>query len=147
MRASFVLRDRSDQELFAGIEQAVGRERENVALVIAHLAEMDRRNLFAEEAFSSLSKYCIEVLHMSEWQAYRRVEVARLAQKFPIVLDMLAEGRVHLTAVHRLGPSLTEENHREVLQGAVHKSGEEIGEIVARLRDLREATVAQVRQV
>ena len=71
---------------------------------------------------------------MSEWQAYRRVDVARLSQKFPIVLDLLADGRVHFTAVHRLGPSLTEETHRQVLQEAVHKSREQIEEIVARLR-------------
>ena len=123
MGASFVLRDRSDRELFTGVEQAVTRERENIALVIAHLAEMHRRRLFAEEAFSSLSKYCIEVLHMSEWQAYRRMDVAKLAQQFPIVLDMLADGLVHFTAVHRLGPSLTEENHREVLQKRYTRAG------------------------
>jgi len=60
--------------------------------------------------------------------------VARLAQKFPVILEMLADGLVHLTAVHRLGPSLTEENHLRVLEEATYKSMAMVEEIVARLR-------------
>ena len=47
---------------------------------------------------------------------------------------MLADGFVHLTAVHRLGPSLTEENHLSVLEEASHQSMAKVEEIVARLR-------------
>jgi len=76
----------------------------------------------------------MEVLHLSEDQAYSRIGVARLAQKFPVVLEMLADGLVHLTAVHRLGPSLTQENHLSVLEEATYKSMEKVEEMVARLR-------------
>jgi len=134
MRLAFALKDRSDQELLTGLAVAVGHEREDLALVIAHLVEMESRQLALPESCSSLSKYCIEFLHMSDWQAYRRVDVARVALKFPLVLDMLAEGLVNVTAVLRLGPSLTEENHRELLQEATHKTRDEVEEIVARLR-------------
>ncbi|HET9235213.1 MAG TPA: HNH endonuclease signature motif containing protein [Candidatus Eisenbacteria bacterium] len=134
MRAAFVLKDRSDPELLAGVCAAVTRENEDVALVIAHLAEMDTRRLFAEEACSSLKSYCMEVLHLSEEQAYLRIHVARLARQFPVVLEMLADGLVHLTAVHRLGPSLTQENHLSVLEEATYQSMAKIEEIVARLR-------------
>src|SRR5262245_33553953 len=134
MRAAFVLKHRSDRELLTGIRAAVSREREDMAMVIAHLAEMDRRGLALPEGCSSLSRYCIEVLHLSEPQAYRRVDVARLARKFPVILDMLADGLVNVTAVHRLGPSLTDENHVELLNAVVHKTREQIEEIVACLR-------------
>ena len=134
MRAAFVLKDRSDPELIAGIQAAVAREFEDVAVVVAHLAEMDQRELFKAEACSSLFKYCVEVLHLSESQAYLRIDVARIARKFPVVLDMLADGLVQLSAVHRLGPSLTGENHRDLLTEAVHKSKDKVEEIVARLR-------------
>ena len=134
MRTAFVLTDRSDQELLTGIAAAVGREREDLANVIAHLAEMDRRELALPEGCSSLSKYCVEVLHLSERQAYRRVDVAQRARRFPIILEMLAEGLIHVTAVYRLGPSLTEENHVALLKEATHKTREQIEEIVARLR-------------
>ena len=134
MRAAFKLQDRSDPELLAGVCAAVSRENEDVALVIAHLAEMDTRRLFAEEACSSLRSYCMEVLHLSEEQAYLRIHVAKVARQFPVVLEMLADGLVHLTAVHRLGPSLTAENHLSVLEEATYQSMAKVEEIVARLR-------------
>jgi len=134
MRAAFVLKDRSDQELLEGVWAAVTRECEDVAIVIAHLAEIDKRKLFAEEGCGSLKSYCMEALHLSEDQAYLRMGVARLAQKFPVVLGMLADGLVHLTAVHRLGPSLTQENHLRVLEEATYKSMAKVEEMVARLR-------------
>ena len=134
MRAAFLLIDRSDQELLDGVFAAVTREFEDVALVIAHIAEMDKRKLFAGEGCSSLKAYCMEVLHLTEDQTYSRIAVARVARKFPVVLDLLADGLVHLTAVDRLGPSLTQENHKAILEEATLKSMAEVEEIVARLR-------------
>jgi len=134
MRAAFMLKNRSDQELLDGVFAAVTREFEDVAVVVAHIAEMDVRKLFAGEGCSSMKSYCMEVLRLTEDQAYSRIAVARVAQKLPVVLDMLADGLVHLTAVDRLGPSLTEENHLSILKEATHKSMAEVEEIVARLR-------------
>ena len=62
MRAAFLLIDRSDQELLDGVFAAVTREFEDVALVIAHIAEMDKRKLFAGEGCSSLKAYCMDCL-------------------------------------------------------------------------------------
>jgi hypothetical protein len=87
MRSAFTLKDRSDQELLEGVEAAIIRECEDVAVVIAHLAEIDQRKLFAEEGCSSLKSYCMEVLHLTEDQAYSRIAVARVALKFPVVLS------------------------------------------------------------
>src|SRR5262245_11505688 len=134
MRTAFVLKDRSDQELLDGVLAAVAREFEDVAVVIAHIAEMETRKLFAGEGCSSLKAYCMEVLRLTEDQAYARIAVARVAQKFPVVLEMLADGLVHLTAVERLGPSLTEENHLSILEEATYKTMAQVEEMVARLR-------------
>ena len=134
MRAAFMLKDRSDQELLEGVWAAVTRECEDVAIVIAHLAEIDKRKLFAEEGCSSLKSYCMEVLHLSEDQAYSRIYVARVARKFPAILEMLGDGLVHLTAVQRLGPSLTPENHLSLLEEATYMSMAKVEEMVARLR-------------
>ena len=146
MHAAFVLKDRSDQELLAGVWAAVTRECEDVAIVIAHLAEMDTRRLFPEEACSSLKSYCMEVLHLSEDETYLRIHVARLARRFPVIFEMLADGLVHLTAVHRLGPSLTEDNHLSVLEEAWYKSMAEVEEIVARLRP-KPAVPSRIRKL
>jgi hypothetical protein len=73
------------------------------------------------------------VLGLSEWEAYNRIEVARAARRFPMILDLLAEGSVGLTTVKLLAPHLTSENHGEVLASARGKTKTEVQEIVARL--------------
>ena len=59
--------------------------------------------------------------------------VARAARRFPVILDLLAEGSVNLTAVRLLAPHLTPSNHREVLGSARGKRKPEVEEIVATL--------------
>ena len=66
------------------------------AELIAHIAEVDARRLYAREAASSMFSYCTDVLHLSEPEAYLRIAVARASRRHPALLDMLAEGRLHL---------------------------------------------------
>jgi len=146
MDAAFVLNDRSDQALLDGVWAAVRRETENVAVVIAHIAEIEKRNIFPEDGFGSLKGYCMEALHFSEDQTYTRIGVARIARKFPVVLEMLADGLVHLTAVLRLGPSLTEENHVAILDEATYKTMDDVEKMVARLRP-RAPVATTIRKV
>src|SRR2546428_3801874 len=61
------------------------------------------------------------------------MEAARAARRFPVILELLAEGSVNLTAVKLLAPLLTPENHRDVLQAARGKRKAGIEEMVARL--------------
>jgi len=70
---------------------------------------------------------------LSEHEALNRIEVARTARRFPVVLDLLASGEVNLTAVRLLGPHLTAENHAAVLGSARGEGKAGILEIVAAL--------------
>ncbi len=124
----------SNEELLARVTQLAAREREATAALIAHLAELDARRLYLAEGCSSLFTYCTQVLHLSEHAAYGRIEAARAARRFPIILERLAEGSVTLTAVGLLAPHLTPETHRELLDLARHKSKRQVEELVARLR-------------
>ena len=77
------------------------------------------------EGYPSLFAYCRDALGTAEGEACNRIEVARTARRFPLVLDMLADGRLHLTAARLLAPHLTSDNHHEVLGAARGKiSGE-----------------------
>jgi hypothetical protein len=127
------LRRLSDAALVAGLENSLTRERDDTASVVAHLAELDTRDVHLREGYTSLFVYCRDALGMSEGEAYNRIEVARTARRFPVVLDMLADGRLHLTAARLLGPHLTSDNHGEVLGAARGKTKLEIQEIVAGL--------------
>lgn len=121
----------SDAELIAGLTRVAGRERESTAQLVAHLAELDARRLYLGAGFSSLFAYCCEVLGLSEHETYNRIEAARVARRFPIVLEALAEGQLNLTTVRLLAPHLDYENHRELLAAAAHRSKRDVEELVA----------------
>ena len=112
----------SDPDLLALMPGLVLAERARSADVIEHLVEIDRRRLFLDQACRSLSCYCIERLGYSEDEAGKRVQVARLARRFPRVLDELRGGAIHLTGLALLAQYLTEENCDTLLGAARGKT-------------------------
>jgi len=94
--------------------------------LLALLGELDERRLYLGEGCSSLFTYCTQILHLSEHAAYHRIEVARLARQFPVVLEILARGELTLTNAALLRPHLTTENHLTALAGARHKTKREV---------------------
>jgi hypothetical protein len=66
--------------------------------------------------YSSLFTYCTQALHLSEHAAYGRIETARAARRFPVLMDLLADGSLNVTTVGLLAPHLTADNHRRVLE-------------------------------
>src|SRR5438045_1839770 len=112
------------------------RAREATARLIAALAEVDARRLYLGEGCSSLFTYCTQVLHLSEHAAYGRIEAARAVRRFPTILELLADGAIHLTAICLLAPHLTAENHRDLLAAAHHKTKRDVEQMVAALRPL-----------
>jgi len=75
--------------------------------------------------------YATGTLRLSESQAYDRITVARTSRKFPLVLEMLADGRLTLTAASKLGPHLTAENATALLARAVHATRRQVEALVA----------------
>jgi hypothetical protein len=104
----------SDAALVAEVRFLAGREWGVTAQLIAHLAEFDARRLYLPAGFPSLFAYCVEVLRLSESEAYNRIEAARAARKFPVILDRLAEGSLNMTTVRLLASHLTADNHPEL---------------------------------
>jgi hypothetical protein len=127
------LRRLSDTELVARVKDLAARERGAMVLLVAHLAELDTRDVHLRAGHGSLFAYCREVLALSEQEAYNRIAVARTARRFPVVLEMLEVGAVSLTTVKLLGPRLTSENHLSALESARGKSKLQVEEIAARL--------------
>ena len=127
------LRHLTDQELEARLKSLAGRERDATAQLVAHLAELDTRDLHLRAGYGSLFAYCRDALKLSEAEAYNRIEAARAARRFPLVLVLLGSGAVNLTTVRLLAPHLTFENHRLVLDSARGKARPEVEALVARL--------------
>jgi hypothetical protein len=124
----------SDAELVGRLKGLVARERHATAQVVAHLAEMDTRDVHLREGYDSLFVYCRDALGLSEAEAYNRIEAARAARRFPVILEMLTGGVIHLTAVRLLAAHLTADNHRDVLESARGKRKLDVEKIVARLK-------------
>jgi hypothetical protein len=80
----------SDPDLLREVRRLVSRERAATAALIAALGELDVRRLYLAEGCSSLFTYCTHVLHLSEHAAYGRIEAARAARKWPVVLELFA---------------------------------------------------------
>jgi len=133
MERTHSLRSFSDDELFRRLSDLLGQSRRDEADLVAHIAEVDWRRLYAREASPSMFAYCTEVLHLSEAEAYLRIAAARASREHPLLLTMLADGRLHLTAIAKLAPHLTVENREALLKRAAHRSRRQIEELVAEL--------------
>lgn len=128
-----VLSQLSNSDLLAQTQHAAQHERHATAQLIALLMEIDARQLYLGEGFSSLFAYCTGALHLSEHAAYGRIEAARAARRFPIVLELLQRGELTLTAIGLLRPHLTPENHGDVVARARHQTKRGIELIIAAL--------------
>ena len=94
----------SDDELLAATKRLVANERAATVALLRSLLEVDARRLYLREGCASLFSYCTQVLHLAEGAAYNRIEAARAARKYPIVLDALAAGSIALTSTRLLAP-------------------------------------------
>jgi hypothetical protein len=89
----------TNEELLQSTELAAQNEREATTRLLHHLCELQRRRLFALSGCSSLFDYCVRVLKMSEPQAARRVNAARMLKEFPEIEEKIQSGALSLTAV------------------------------------------------
>ncbi len=115
------------------LSELLSRSRRVEADLVAHIGEVDERRLYAREACSSMFAYATDVLHLSEHEAYERITAARASRRYPLLLEMLRDGRLHLSGIGKLAPHLTEENHGALLARAAHRTKRQIEELLAEL--------------
>lgn len=111
----------ADHVLLHQLVTLVVRDRATTASLLAHLAEVEQRRLYAPSGCASMHEYCVKRLRMSEDAAYRRIRAARAAHKFPTIFDLLADGALNLTSVLLLAPQLRPANALELLSAASGK--------------------------
>ena len=121
----------TDPVLLRDLHSLLARERAATAAFLAHLAEVDARRLYAAAGYPSMFAWCVGELHLSEDAAFKRIRAARVAREFPVVFALLADGRLHLTAVLMLAPYLTPETAEDLFAGAIHLSKAAIEQFLA----------------
>ncbi len=110
----------SDDELDHLAQDAAAKDRAAMALLIAHMAELDARQLYLQAGYPTMLDYCRDGLGMDWEEAPQRIDTARAARQFPAIFEMLADGRLNPDTVALLAPHLTEANAAELLAAAAH---------------------------
>src|SRR5262245_3140111 len=122
----------TDAQLLEELKRCVRDERGATATLVAHLAETDARNLHLGFGHSSLFSYCCDELGLSESATCKRIDVARAARRFPVLLDRLVDGSLSLSSAHALSSKLTPENLQELIGAAVGRRKRVVEEMLAR---------------
>ena len=136
----------SNEVLRSELINKAANEREATAELLTHIAEFDERKLYLPAAYPSMLTYCIGELGLSEEEAKKRIRVARTARTCPLVLEALAEGRVHLSGLVVLAVHLTPETVEELLAASEHKTRDEIERLLAE-RFPRASIAASVTEI
>ncbi len=120
-------------DLDRSAEKLVCAEKQNVAKLIAHIAEMSRRKVVLELGYKSTFDYCVERLHLSEGSVASRLHVANVSIRFPQLLVALAENRISLTVAGLLAPHLSAENVETLLSDCAGMSKRAVMEYLVRI--------------
>jgi hypothetical protein len=92
---------------------AVDTERKlQLAEWLALIALIDERRDYRAAGYSSMSAFCMRRLHLTLDRSLRLIQVARVAQRHPLVFDFLADGRLGLTTLSELAPALRDDGSR-----------------------------------
>ena len=131
MKHPFPLTQLGDGELLRSNE-AIWKQRQRcTAQGLAHLAEIDARQLYLPAAYDTMRSFCIHELRFTADEAEKHVTAARVAQRYPVIFTMIAAGRLHITGVLILAPKLTPENAEELLAAAADQTLRELRELIA----------------
>jgi 5-methylcytosine-specific restriction endonuclease McrA len=128
------------------LRELAGEERNVQVDFLLHLGEFDRRRAYVEAGHPSLWQYCLEVLHLREGAAGRRIQAMKVLRRFPRLEGALRDGRLCISTIALLGQVLTEENQDDLLARAAYRTKAEVDHLVASVQ-ARTAPRAGVRKL
>ena len=99
--------------------------------LLAYLAEVDHRELYLDAAFPSMFAWCVDVLNLSEGATCKRIAAARAARQYPVILDYVRSGRLHLCGVQLLARHLAPDNCDKLLEDAAGLSKRDLEKLLA----------------
>jgi hypothetical protein len=89
----------TDDAILAEAKRLAAVERRSTAELLSLMIEVERRALHLALGYSSLFAYCTRELLLSEQAADTRITAARLAKRYPDILQHLADGVLTLSSV------------------------------------------------
>ncbi|MCE9628331.1 MAG: HNH endonuclease [Candidatus Eisenbacteria bacterium] len=122
----------ADGRLFQELPHIAAVDRATTADLLAHLAEVEVRGLFAVAGYSSMFAYCTEHLKYSDAAAHKRITACRVAHDHPVLFDMVVDGRMSLTTIIALSAKLPTPDAAGLIEECAGKSRSEIEWILAK---------------
>src|SRR6185312_10475990 len=129
-------------ELNEKIKSLASEERRLTKVILEHIAEVDRRKLYLEMAYSSLYDYLTREIGYSAGAAQRRIDAARFLARVPEVSEKIETGSVNLSQISKLqqvcravkkeGRSVTVEAQKEILEKLEGLGNEQTDLLLAR---------------
>ena len=120
----------SDQELIQNLNLYALNEKKYLALFIAYLAEVRKRELHFKLGYKSLMEYCQEVLKLDHGQVWVRSQTAGMALDYPLALELIAQGELTLTSASLISPVINQDNADEIFARCRGKSKREVEEVL-----------------
>ena len=124
--------EKSPSELDSELAHHFSGERAHTLPTILLIAEVERRQTFIEQGFSTIWEYLRRVHRQSDTMIHYRVSCARAVNRFPQVIEFLRDGRLCMTTLAELMKAMNEANCDALLAEALGKSKREAERIVAR---------------
>mgnify|MGYP000190281916 CR=1 FL=1 len=121
-----VLEKTTDERISRGIQKLVLCDRKKKVDFLYYLAEADKRKLYAKDGYSSLFNWLTGKYQLSEPTALKRIQVARLAHKFPFLYRDIRQGKYSLTVLSRISKFVKGYNAHLVFAIAENKSVREV---------------------
>jgi energy-coupling factor transporter ATP-binding protein EcfA2 len=120
------LRNFSDSSVLAGLARVVRQGHAITAALLGHILEIEHRQLYRNMGYDSMRAFLIVEHHFSEDAAERRLQAAHAVRRHPELLERVADGRLHLTAVGMLSAHLDDPNAAELIEAATHRTRSQI---------------------
>ena len=119
-------------DLLVGLDHLNRKERRLKVKVLLYLREIDRRDLYLEEGYSSMFDFCIKYLGYSESTAVRRIKAERALGRSKRIIKMLLSGKITVTGLSRIESICRPDNTEKILQQAAGCSCRELDKLRAR---------------
>jgi hypothetical protein len=99
----------SDDVLLERTYRYARSERKITHIVLYHINEVERRQLFAQLKYDSIFKYISKHLGYGEKAAYERMHASRLLGKMPELAEKMEEGTLNLTQIVQVQSCINKE--------------------------------------
>jgi 5-methylcytosine-specific restriction endonuclease McrA len=106
------LKNLSDEALLKQTREVVARERDATLVVLHHLREVERRQIFAYR-HSSLFDYAVDELGYDKGSAHLRISAMRLLRELPEFEERLESGSLNLTLLSQAQSFIHKEEIRD----------------------------------